>query len=60
MQPERLRNDSNASKVQNYKHFEINEMGTWERTLQLSEGKIKFLRTRSVLKGYVLPHNDTY
>ena len=58
MQPERLRNDSNVSKVQNYKKYEIlvNEMGTWERTL--SEGKIKFLH--SVLKGYVLPQNETY
>ena len=53
MQPERLRNDSNASKVQNYKNYELNEMGMWERTL--SEGKIKFFRVRSVLTGYVLP-----
>ena len=27
MQPERLRNDRNASKVQNYKNYELNEMG---------------------------------
>ena len=53
MQPERLRNDSNASKVQKYKNYGINEMGTWGRTF-CQKGKIMFLRVRYVFKGYVL------
>ena len=52
MQPERLPHLSSASKVQNYKTNEVNEMGITERTLP--EGKIRFSRVRSVLKGYVL------
>ena len=44
-------NDSNASKVKNYKNYAINAMGMRERTL--SEGKIIFSRLRGVLKGYV-------
>ena len=50
--PDRLAEDT----VQNYEKYGTNEMDTWERTL--SERKIKFLKVRSVLKGYVLPKRN--
>ena len=50
--PDRLAEDT----VQNYEKYGTNEMDTWERTL--SERKIKLLKVRSVLKGYVLPKRN--